>query len=106
MDVREALLNSMPFAISPSQVEVIGIERDIDLDEGFYPETKDSVGYQLAKADMIRIFVMTPNVSEGGVSISITDRQRLIGIANAIYGKYEPESIILEEHPKVIPVID
>ena len=72
----------------------------------FTPEIGRSPAFLLAKADMIKNIVTAPNVSEGGVSISITDRKTLIGIANGIYAKYEPESAILELRPTVTPIID
>lgn len=106
MDVLTALLNSVSFPVSETQAEVIAIERGLDVGADFDRRTGSSPDFLLAKADMIRTIVTAPNVSEGGVSISITDRSTLIGLANGIYSKYEPESLILEQHPTVTPIED
>lgn len=44
--------------------------------------------FDLAYADAIMTLVTTPNVSEGGYSISITERASLLKLADAIYAKY------------------
>lgn len=106
MDVKTALLNSVSFPLSPRQVEVISTQRGLDVCAEFSKETGRSKDFQLAKADMIRTIVTAPNISEGGVSISISDRRALIGMANSIYSRFEPESIILEQCPTVEPIYD
>ncbi|MBR0292076.1 MAG: hypothetical protein IJQ79_08085 [Bacteroidales bacterium] len=106
MDVRKALLSTVSFPLSAGQVEVIAEDRDLKLDAEYTKKIGKTEGFQLAKADMIRCIITAPNVSEGGVSISIEDRKTLIGIANGIYSKYEPESFIQEAIPTVTPIED
>lgn len=106
MDVRTALSSSVSFPLSSGQVEVIAEDRELNLNDTYTKAIGKSADFQLAKADMIRCLVTAPNVSEGGVSISIADRKTLIGIANGIYAKYEPESIIQEAIPTVTPIYD
>ena len=103
MDVKTALMNTVTFPLTSTQAEVIAVERGLELDADFTAEVGKSPGFCLAKADMIRVFITSPNVSEGGVSISISDRKTLIGIANGIYSRYG-EPLIQEEHPKVTPI--
>jgi len=105
MDVKTALLNTVSFPLSATQAEVIAVERELDLTAEFTKEIGRSPKFQLAKADMIRNIITSPNVSEGGVSISLADRKTLIGIANGIYGKYG-EPLIKEQHPTVTPIYD
>lgn len=106
MDVRTALSSSVSFPLSSGQVELIAEDRDLTLDAVYTKALGKSEEFQLAKADMIRCLVTAPNVSEGGVSISIADRKTLIGIANGIYAKYEPESLIQEAIPTCTPIYD
>lgn len=103
MTVREALRSSFPFSIKDSQLEVISISRGIVLEEDFDPFVALSKPFELAKADVVKMVVMTPNVSEGGVSISFNDKASLISIANGIYGKYG-EPLLGLETPTVKPL--
>lgn len=88
MTIREALRNSFPFAVGQGQLDVIAISRGLSLDDEFDSHVAVSRSFELCKADVIKTVVMTPNLSEGGVSISFTDRDSMISIANSIYGKY------------------
>lgn len=88
MTIREALRNSFPFAVNDSQLDMIAISRGLVIDDVFDPFVASSKPFDLAKADMIKTMVMTPNISEGGVSISYNDKASMIAIANGIYGKY------------------
>lgn len=88
MTIREALRNSFPFAISNGQIELISAARCLNADDDFNSSIATSREFELAKADIIKMVVMSPNVSEGGVSISFADRSAMISIANEIYGKY------------------
>ena len=88
MTIREALRNSFPFAVSNGTIDVIAVARDLDIDGEFDSSVASSRAYELSKADIIKSVAMSPNVSEGGVSISFSDRQSMISIANEIYGRY------------------
>ena len=88
MTVREALRNSFPFAVSSGAIEVIAYTRSLHIDDEFDANIANSKAFLLAKADIIKTIVMSPNVSEGGVSISFSDKEAMISIANEIYGRY------------------
>lgn len=44
--------------------------------------------FDLAYADVIITLVTTPNITEGGYSISLTDKKTLLALADKIYMKY------------------
>ncbi len=49
--------------------------------------------FDLAYADTIFTLITSPNVTEGGYSISLSDKKTLLDLANGIYTKYgEPIS--------------
>ena len=48
-----------------------------------------SEAFDLAYADMITSLVTAPNITEGGFSISLTDKQTLLSLADKIYTKYD-----------------
>lgn len=103
MTVREALRNSFPFAVKDGQLDVIAISRGLVLEGEFDPFVATSKAFDLAKADVIKTIVMTPNISEGGVSISFSDKASMISIANRIYGAYG-EPLLCLETPTVKPL--
>lgn len=103
MTVREALRRSFPFVVRDSQLDVIAISRGLDLDNEFDQFAASSKPFELAYADVIKSAVMTPNISEGGVSISFNDKSSMISIANGIYGKYG-EPLFGQETPTVRPL--
>ena len=47
----------------------------------------------LAQADLIYTVITSPNITEGGYSVSFTSRTALLEIANAIYSRYGNPSI-------------
>ena len=42
----------------------------------------------LAQADLIYTVITSPNITEGGYSVSFTSRTALLKVANAIYSRY------------------
>ncbi len=44
--------------------------------------------FELAKADALLIVVASPNISEGGYSISVSEKERLEKIASGLYKKH------------------
>lgn len=103
MTIREALRNSFPFSVNDSLLDVIAISRGLVLDDLYDPFVASSKPFDLAKADVIKTIIMTPNISEGGVSISFSEKANMISIANGIYGKYG-EQLLGQETPTVKPL--
>lgn len=103
MTVREALRSSFPFAISDRLLDVVAVSRLLCMEDCFDAVVSNSEAFNLAKADIIKSIVMSPNVSEGGVSISFSDKATLISIANSIYGAYG-EPLLGQETPTVKPL--
>lgn len=103
MTIREALRSSFPFAVGDRQLEVIAISRGLYLDDLYDPFVATSKSFDLVKADVIKMVVMTPSISEGGVSISFNEKASMISIANGIYGKYG-EPLFGLETPTVKPL--
>lgn len=105
MDVRTALLSTVSFPLSETQAEMIAVKRGLDVGADFSAKIGQSKPFELAQADVIRAVLLSPNVSEGGVSISYTDRKTLLGLANSIYSKYG-EPLVKEGYPTVTPIED
>lgn len=100
MLVITALLNSLSFPLTQPQAEVIATSRGLDLGAEYSTEIAKDKSFLLSKADAIKLAILSPNISEGGVSISYSDRKLLMSLANAIYAKFE-EPLISESFPTV-----
>lgn len=100
MKIVTALLNSLSFPLTIPQVEVIAVSRELDLESEYTTEVAKSREFLLSKADAMKLMILAPNVSEGGVSISYSDRKLMMSLANAIYSKYG-EPLISEDNPTV-----
>lgn len=88
MTIREALRNSFPFSVGNGLIDVVSVSRGLNVDDEFSSVVVTSREFELVKADIIKHVVMTPNVSEGGVSISFSDRDIFVSVANEIYKRY------------------
>ena len=100
MTIREALRNSFPFTVSNGTLDVIAVSRGLSIEDLFDTEVASNRQYELAKADVIKSVVMSPNISEGGVSISFSERQYMISVANEIYERYG-EALLGQATPTV-----
>lgn len=50
--------------------------------------TSDKQALELAQADLIYTLATVPNVTEGGYSVSLSDKQSMLKVADGIYSKY------------------
>lgn len=48
----------------------------------------DRQALELAQADLIYTLVTAPNVTEGGYSVSLSDKKSMMKLADSIYAKY------------------
>lgn len=88
MTILEALLASVNFPINTAKAEKCLIDRGLTAADTYSEETE---AFLLAKADLIMVLLTTPSVSEGGFSLSLSDREDLRNIAATIYREYDEE---------------
>lgn len=79
----EALTATLNFPCDDNKKRKILIDRELD-EAATYAK---SDAFQLAYADYIMVMVLSANVSEGGFSLSIVDKEKYLNIANAIYAE-------------------
>jgi hypothetical protein len=89
MTYLEAIKAKLSYPLSDSNAFILALT-----DRGLTSTDTYAAGesFDLAYADLIVVLVTTPNISEGGYSVSLSDRNTLIKIANGIYTKYEVET--------------
>ena len=74
MTLREFLTALTPYSVPDAYLDTIGEEIGADLDADF--SDCDKVEVNRAKARVYFYFATTPNISEGGVSISFTASEK------------------------------
>jgi hypothetical protein len=84
MTYLEAIKAKLSYPLSDNAFILALSDRGLDSTE--YYTSGES--FDLAYADSIVMLLTTPNVSEGGYSISLTDKTALTKLANGIYAKY------------------
>lgn len=89
MTNKEALTAAVNFPFDESKLDYILIKREVTGSAVFDKDTELTDAFQLAKADLYMVLVTTPNISEGGVSISLAEKETLKKMANDIYEYYD-----------------
>lgn len=101
--VFEALKSSVGYPVPKDSIEAIAVRRGIyeSLQKEISSEVMNSKAYALCEADIMKYLTTVANVSEGGVSISVNDREVFINTANSIYARYEEPLIGVPLQPTV-----
>lgn len=99
MTVREALISKCPIQLGSSLIDTIIIDREINPDDVYTSETSKTNAFNGAIADMVIAYLLAPNVSEGGVSISVTEKEKILNYANSIYTEIGENTKALKPKP-------
>jgi hypothetical protein len=81
----EALRHSVAAPVSDGSLEIILTDRGINKAGTYAGKNRE---FDLAKADLYVLLATHPNISEGGYSVSYTEKENLLNLANNIYGSY------------------
>ena len=88
MTLLEAIKESIGYPISEKRAEMTLIKRGLTKTEEATETVLNSKNFELATADLMFWMLTAANVSEGGFSISISDKATLKELASGIYSKY------------------
>ena len=80
----EAIRAKLNYPLSENTYIVVLEDRGVVTDAVY----ATSESFDLAYADAITILITTPNITEGGYSISLAEKQNLLALAERIYTKY------------------
>jgi hypothetical protein len=91
----EALKAKVSYPVSDNTIELALTNRGIPTtgitnDDTYVVANRKAVN--LAYADVLMELVSAPNVSEGGYSVSLADRNVLVNTANGVYAMYGESS--------------
>lgn len=85
MTNKAALQSTTSYPIDGNAIERLLMDRGLEA-SGEY--TDKSAPFDLAKADLYKELVAGASITEGGYSISLSDKKSLRDLANSIYGQY------------------
>lgn len=88
MTILDAIKTSVGYPISVNRANMTLIKRGLTGTSEATQAILNSREFELATADLIYWMITTPNISEGGVSLSITDKKTLQQIASGIFSKW------------------
>jgi len=92
----EALRARVGYPLSDDSLQVALSGRSLNPDTLF---VATGSSFDLAYADALVTVITSPNISEGGFSISMADKKQLADIANLIYTNNGVASVV----PKTLP---
>lgn len=85
MTVLEALKSRVHYPLSGNTFESIATQRGIVTIDEFTTEVANSNSFKGALADLLYELVSVPNISEGGMSISFSEKKVILSRANSLY---------------------
>lgn len=80
----EAIKGKLNYPLTDNAFKLALADRDLT-DTATYAKCQ---AFDLAYADSVIMLLTSPNVTEGGYSVSQTDKKMLLDLANGIYVKY------------------
>ena len=88
MTILEAIKESVGYPISPNRANMTLIKRGLTGTDEATQDVLNSKEFELATADLMFWLITTANVSEGGYSVSLTEKASIKEIASGIYQKW------------------
>lgn len=83
--ILEAIADDVHYPVSSGNLENRLIARGLDSDIDFTREIANSKEYKGALADCLISLISAPNFTEGDVTISLSDKDKIIEMANRLY---------------------
>jgi len=92
----EAIRGKLNYPLSENSFKVALEDRGL-YSEDIYVKNE---AFDLAYADLIVMLLTTPNITEGGFTVSLADRKTLLNIADKIYTTYDKANPIGSLKPR------
>lgn len=101
MTVLEALQAKVTYPLAAAFFETILIERGLTGADTYTKAIATGKSFRLATADCYKAVALGVNVTEGSLSITQPDRDKLISMANSIYRQYEEQPVSATVQPGI-----
>lgn len=85
MTIGEALKNKLGYPVSTGAIEVVCIDNGLSMEANYTGKSKE---FDLALAELLLVVLNSPNVSEGGYSISLSERKNILTVRRGILAEY------------------
>ncbi|MDD3404970.1 MAG: hypothetical protein PHH23_01710 [Paludibacteraceae bacterium] len=93
MTIFDALISRIQYPMPESFFQSVLIGRELDGSLEFTHDVAVSDAFNGCFADCLIGVVNAPNISEGGMSVSVSDKDRMIEQANSIYSEIGEKTI-------------
>lgn len=101
MTVLEALKSKVKYPLTDALFQSILIERNLKAEDNYTQEVSQSNAFKGARADLLIAQIDCPQIQEGGMSISLTDKSNFIDVANTIYAEIGEPLYGQKPQPKI-----
>jgi hypothetical protein len=88
MTIHEAIKATVGYEIPDSTAQLILLKRGLKTTDEVTQEILNSKDFELATADCCKWILTCPDVKEGSLSISMSDKKALKDLASGIYQKW------------------
>lgn len=88
MTILEAIKESVGYPISENRANITLTKRGLQAASDATESILNGKAFELATADLITWLITTANITEGGYSISVSDKKALKDLASGIYSKW------------------
>jgi len=88
MTILEAIKEAIGYPISDNRANMTLIKRGLSATAEANEAVLNGQAFDLATADLIYWMITTPNISEGGYSLTVNDKKTLQQIASGIFSKW------------------
>lgn len=99
--IKTALQDEVQYPLKQGVYDNILISRQLNGDDEFSFEVSQSNSYRGAVADCYKRLILSPNITEGDISISYSDRNTMLKLANSIYDQIGEKPLDSFDRPTV-----
>lgn len=95
--ILQALKDEVHYKLSSGFFENRLLSRGLNADDACTPELFNNKSFKGAVADCLRSLIQAPNFTEGDVSFSQSDKDKILALANSIYNSIGESENIVDE---------
>lgn len=106
MTTLEALKSRVKYPLEENLLLSILIDREVSPEIEYTKEIGTCREFQLCRADLLLAQVDAAQITEGGMSISPTDKSNFITVADSIYERFEEPLVGEKPQPKITAVYE
>jgi hypothetical protein len=103
--ILQAIVDDVHYPVSSGNLENRLITRGLDGDDEFTQDIANGKEYKGTLADCLISLVYAPNFTEGNVTISLSDKDKIINIANNLYGSIGEDSKKIKQDEATVEIL-